>query len=462
MASPLSATLAEPTPVWQGESASTSSVLAALNDIRRKFAREEAGDEEHPHPRNCVMTLIAVASGDAEERRAQRACRMIAAEHPAQLIVIRDQVMGQSSPIAATISTDTQRPESCCANQCEMVTLRVQGAAADHLAALVDPLLESGVPAFLWWVGTPPFGKHEFADALRICDAMVVDSARFDAPYRSFLGFSEALAGRHKKLGFADFQWSRLRPWRESIAQFFGPPERRRFMNGISEVGVEYAGEGRGNRIAAALLTGWLASALGWKLQKAASGAGGVVAAHYAAEGWRPLEVAFRSVPKARLASGEVAALRIGGASGGTTFHLSVERDPERGRVVEPGSAYRALHLPGGEDEAGLELAQRHAEQHRDVLLASHDALHHTATGGAPGESVPRQPAVFTRERRREDGSLLLLTKIQIGAGDVLRHVQRVDPDDEAALLLDLLSSGTHDPVFARSMSAAAGLMKAF
>ena len=85
-------------------------------------------------------------------------------------------------------------------------------------------------------------------------------------------------------------------------------------MNGISEVGIDYAGEGRGNRIAAALLVGWLASALGWKLA-----AGG--RRRQAAWWWRisrpraggRSQVAFRSVPKAHLAQGEVSALRIAG-----------------------------------------------------------------------------------------------------------------------------------------------------
>jgi len=450
----------EPIVAWHGESTSVSEVLAALNAIRAKFAREEAGDAEHPHPRNCVMTLVAITSSEAEERRAQRACQLIACEHPAQLIVIREQAELRGSKIEASISTDTQRPQSAGASECELVTLRVRGAAGDHLAALVDPLLVSGVPTFMWWAGTPQFGKPELADALRICDALVVDSARFDAPYHSFLGLAEqASSHHHTNMGVADFQWSRLRPWREAIAQFFTPQPRRPFINGISEIGIEYSGDGRGNRIAAALLAGWLASSLGWKLQKAAAGAGGVMAAYYAAEGWRPVEVAFRSVPKARLASGEVATVRVGGASGGETFHLSVQRDPERGRVVEPDTAYREVHRAGGEDDAGLELAERSAEWHRDVLHENREALHHTATGEAPGESMPKRPMVFTRERRRDDASLVLLTMIQIGDGDTLRHVQRVEPEDEAALLLDLLSSGTHDPVFVRSLAAAAELM---
>src|SRR5450756_1534353 len=62
---------------WRGEGVSMSEVLDALNNIRKTFALAEAQDAEQPHPRNCVMTLVAVASTDAEERRAQRATRAI-------------------------------------------------------------------------------------------------------------------------------------------------------------------------------------------------------------------------------------------------------------------------------------------------------------------------------------------------------------------------------------------------
>jgi glucose-6-phosphate dehydrogenase assembly protein OpcA len=118
------------------------------------------------------------------------------------------------------------------------------------------------------------------------------------------------ISNEHSKLGLADLQWSRLRTWRETIAQFFTPYDRRAFLQGISEVGIDYAGQGRGNRIGAAFVTGWMASALGWKLQRATSGAGGVVVAHYTL-GRRAVEVNFRSVPKEQLANGEVSAIRI-------------------------------------------------------------------------------------------------------------------------------------------------------
>jgi len=450
----------ESKPLWHAEDVTMSDVLAALSEVRSKFARAEAGDDEHIHPRNCVMTLIGVAPSEPDERLARRTTLTIGTAHPAQAIVIREEAPVRGRHLDASITSEIRRPETACAWQCEIITIHVRGRAAEHLAELVDPLLVSGVPTYLWWLGTPPFGKKELLDALRVCDGLVVDSARFEEPYSSFRRMSGLLKIAHHRLGLADVQWARLRPWRETIAQFFTPMDRRGFLSGISEIGVDYVGEGRGNRIAAALITGWIAAALGWKIKRAVAGTGGAVVAQYEA-GHRSVEVDFRPVQKEHLASGEISAIRIAGASQGTTFRLSVQHDPARRRAT-PEPAYRSLHPTGGEDDAGMELAERRAEWHRDVLHENLVSLHHTATGDPPGESRPKRPRVLTTERRQPDSARVLLTMIEIGDSEPLRHVQQMEPEDEAALLLDLLSTGTHDEVYNRALAAASELVDKF
>ncbi len=448
------------TPEWHGDDVSIRDVLDALSQIRERFDRTEAGDDEHPHPRSCVMTLIGVVASASHEQLAVRTSRAISAQHPAQSIVIREDAPVRGGHLEAWIATEVQRPAEACATECEIITLHVRGAAADHLDALVDPLLVSGVPTYLWWMGTPPFDKRDLLEALRICDGLVVDSAQFERPYHTFRGLSALLNVAHHRLGLADLQWARLKPWRETIAQFFTPRDRRSFLGGIAEVGVDYEGDGRGNRIAAALITGWMATALGWNLKRAAAGPGGVVVAHYEAGG-RSIEVAFRSVRKEHLAAGELSAVRIAGAARGTTFRLSVQHDPERMRST-PEPSYRSLHTTGGEDDAGIELAERRAEWHRDVLHENLDSLHHTATGDAPGESRPRASTVFRFDRRRQDSRTVLLTMIEVGEGAPLRHVQQLEGEDVPSLLLDLLSTGTHDEVYNRSLASAAELVEKF
>jgi len=51
-------TQARTEPVWHGADVTMRDVLSALADIRDTFDHGEAGDQEHAHPRNCVMTLV--------------------------------------------------------------------------------------------------------------------------------------------------------------------------------------------------------------------------------------------------------------------------------------------------------------------------------------------------------------------------------------------------------------------
>jgi hypothetical protein len=170
--------------------------------------------------------------------------------------------------------------------------------------------------------------------------------------------------------------------------------------------------------------------------------------------------VAFRSVEKSGLVEGEISTVRIVGSSGGRTFKLSIARAPARPHRPSP-EQFQTLHPTGGEDEAGMELAQRKAAQHREMAFEMRDSLHHTATGDAPGESMPAAPTLFVRERRSPDNSMVLLTLIDIGDADTLRHVQRIDSTDDASLLVELLAMGERDGVYTRSLAAGAELMRA-
>src|SRR5258708_6183699 len=218
--------LSSPGPLeWKGEGVTIAQVLDALTDFRNKFARAQVPDDDHPHPRNTVMTLIAVAATEAEEKRAISESTAIAMHHPSLVIVVRDQAEVKEGRIGASIAAPLIPAESRTDLPAHYApgALHVRGAAASHLAALVDPLLVSGVPTNIWWLGTPPFGSHELRDALQVADALVVDSARFARPYHSFLGLADTIAHAHKRLGMADLQWARLDPWRGALAQVFAP-----------------------------------------------------------------------------------------------------------------------------------------------------------------------------------------------------------------------------------------------
>src|SRR5712692_9791538 len=134
---------------WMGEGVTIAQVLDALTEFRRKFAQAQSADEDHPHPRNCVMTLIAVAATEAEEKLAQRICTAIAVHHPSLAIVVREEANVKSGRIDASITapppvqvTEASAASAAAPAHYELVTLQVRGPAATHLAGLVDPRSE--------------------------------------------------------------------------------------------------------------------------------------------------------------------------------------------------------------------------------------------------------------------------------------------------------------------------------
>src|SRR5260370_20288259 len=97
---------------WKGEGVTIAQVLDALTDFRNKFARAQVPDDDHPHPRNTVMTLIAVAATEAEEKRAISESTAIAMHHPSLVIVLRDQAEVKEGRIDASIAAPLIPAES--------------------------------------------------------------------------------------------------------------------------------------------------------------------------------------------------------------------------------------------------------------------------------------------------------------------------------------------------------------
>lgn len=322
---------------WRGEGTTIGEVVAQLTKLHAKVARHEAGDHEHAHTRNCVMNLVTVARHREDRARAVEVADTIARHHPLRAITILHDARHGGSTITAEIDTTVAEGVIGQVVQCENVRLDVVGPAGTHLYSLVEPLLVPDVHTYLWWMGAPPLSEPAFRESLELAEVLVVDSATFERPFISVLELSELAAEVGERIGVSDLQWGRLRPWRELIAQFFSPGSRRSLLDGVNGVGVDYVGEGRGNRIPAALLAGWLASMLGWKLKRAAGGAGGVVVAWFESPREHPVEVAFRSVPPQEgLSDGELAAVRLDAVAGGVTGAMSIRRDPEDAtQVVE-------------------------------------------------------------------------------------------------------------------------------
>jgi glucose-6-phosphate dehydrogenase assembly protein OpcA len=132
-------------------------------------------------------------------------------------------------------------------------------------------LTVSELPIFLWWRASDFSPPPYFDEILRVTQHVIVDTARF-SPGATHL--QDLAAWLHKSSGriqLTDLNWSRITPWRQLIAQCFDSPDRRPYLDRLSEVRIEYEQDSARlitQRAQGLLLAGWLASRLGWEFLK--------------------------------------------------------------------------------------------------------------------------------------------------------------------------------------------------
>jgi glucose-6-phosphate dehydrogenase assembly protein OpcA len=316
---------------WEAKDTDLGTVIEQLRRLESELMEHDLDGTDHPHPRNTVLNLV-VKAGD--HHRAEIADRMIVnicASHPLRAIVLHVGAGTGAGTLDAEITAEAHQLLSGFPVQREQVLLHVGGETAQHLSSLVQPLLVPDLPTYLWWSGREHLDEEAIQEVMGFSDALVVDSARFERPARSLLELAALASRPDVHIGVSDLCWGRLRPWRDVIAQCFAPADRRVHIAGLRELEAEAAGSGPESRVGAALLAGWVASALSWAIEAAkASGEGATEAVAKRADG-EEARIVLRSVEWPHVPEGGVLAIRLDGHAAGRDFRLAVERDRDDG-----------------------------------------------------------------------------------------------------------------------------------
>lgn len=250
-----------------------SADVAHLEEQLSKLWRSAAEDPETEHPvvRACVLTLLVFVEDEPTGHETLQLVSKIIAQNPCRAIIAVAEPDARPEGLSAWISAQCHLPtpdaKQVC---CEQICVRARGNAVEGLDSVVLPLTVPELPVYLWWK-TTGFSPPKFMDQiLRVTDRMVVDSARFHEPIpdlHNLAGQVQRFKGA-EKIAFSDLNWARLTPCRELIAQCFDSAEANPCLQELAEVKLEWqqGKNANGGRLAQALLlTGWLASRLGWK-----------------------------------------------------------------------------------------------------------------------------------------------------------------------------------------------------
>jgi glucose-6-phosphate dehydrogenase assembly protein OpcA len=251
---------------WEARNTTVQEVECHLGRLLRELAPPAGGDLDSPHPppRASVLNLIVHADEEGEAERAAAIMAKLASRHPSRTLLLVPAPDDPADALDATVRTQCgdrsgRRGHSCY----EQVQLVARGSMALHLASVVEPLLMSNLPTFVWWLGRPP-NPHD--RLLELCDRLVVDSDDFPDAAAGLAVLDACAADSATRLDVGDLGWRRIGPWCQLIAQFFDPRDARPYQRRFRRVAIEYAATpAKAVSAAPLLMAGWLATRLGWE-----------------------------------------------------------------------------------------------------------------------------------------------------------------------------------------------------
>lgn len=222
----------------------------------------------HAGSRSSVLTLVAYTTDAIGAARTRRAIQRLTTQHPSRSIIVSPSAQNPSGkPLEAYIGTRALTANGV-TSYGEEIVLCATPSASQHLAGSILPLTISGLPSFLWWQGTPPWHTNIFEATLDGFDRALVDTADMSQVEQNLWALDDLVRRKKSSVAISDFNFARLGPWRELVAQFFDPAEQRAYLSGVERVTIEYAAGEEDhpvNTAQAYLFAGWLASRLGWR-----------------------------------------------------------------------------------------------------------------------------------------------------------------------------------------------------
>ncbi len=237
-----------------------------LDNLWREANASVAANRSHAFSRNSVMTLVAFTQGATDAQRVLEIIHSLTNQHPSRAIVVAADPRDSGQSIQARVSTFVTPGSQ---SYGEDIVVEAQSEAIRHLPGVVLPLIVSGLPSYLWWTGEPPWGSELLESLVDGCDRFIVDTAEMNHPIESVLALDDLTRRKKSRCAVGDLCWTAQAPWRDILAQFFDPPNLRPYLEGIERVTIEYAAGEEDqpvNGSQAALMGGWLASRLGWRI----------------------------------------------------------------------------------------------------------------------------------------------------------------------------------------------------
>ncbi|HUB36391.1 MAG TPA: glucose-6-phosphate dehydrogenase assembly protein OpcA [Solirubrobacteraceae bacterium] len=287
--------------VWSAEGTTPDAIEGALRELLSARARDIREDSAGGVVPARVMNMIVFVSAARREEIVGR-LGGVGRYHASRTVILSYEPARERLDARVSVAHEGEAEgagngrDGQLALLRETVTVELGERHLDDLATIADPLVISDLPTLLWSPGGHPAAADEL---LGLAQAALIDST--DETGGSSVGWHAAIERACTLTGrvyVVDLAWLRSIPWRERVAATFDPPRMRAELACLSGVRVSHHGD---STIAATLMVGWLASRLGWQLDRARllerAGSGGELAAT-ARAGGREIDLRLTPAPE--------------------------------------------------------------------------------------------------------------------------------------------------------------------
>jgi glucose-6-phosphate dehydrogenase assembly protein OpcA len=288
------------------------------------------GEDEHS-VRACMDNLIVYLEREDDRNDILQIVQEVVRSRPSRVILMFAYPDLPEEPIQVSVSAycwlEGPSQERVCSEQ---IRIRTTGKKVFDLPGLVASLIVSDLPVHLWW-------RDRFLDRQELFEKFVdnIDHVIFEGLHWKNLPekvkrIAELTHRLQGKVAVTNFNWSRLQPWQQRIAQFFDKGLYGRELDHIRRVSIEFhtsPAQAEGREFQAFLLCGWLAGQLGWKLKSGSRKATAVQLQLHAESGKEiTIDIDHEVIPAGTKG---IQGLRLDFDNPGAPFTFTMDRDPE-------------------------------------------------------------------------------------------------------------------------------------
>jgi glucose-6-phosphate dehydrogenase assembly protein OpcA len=235
--------------VWSAQGTTPDAIEGAL----RQLLIEVHAEHDNYVPAR-VLNMIAFVDREWTGEIANR-LRGVGRYHASRLVVLAYEPKRERLDARVMIASEDESAPGEMALLHETVVVELGERHLDDLLTIADPLVVTDLPTLLW----SPHGHHQIVtELMTLSQAVLVDSVEEPSAAEAL----DRACSLSEQAYVVDLAWLRTTPWRERLAASFDPPQMRRELHTITNVTVRHHPE---STAAAMLISGWLASRLGWQ-----------------------------------------------------------------------------------------------------------------------------------------------------------------------------------------------------